>query len=366
VGVVVAAGALSLGAAAIFWLPLVTEVGYVRVDQWTTSDYDVRANFVYPHQLLSPLWGYGVSLPGPDDKVSFQVGLVPFALALFAVAGAFWLRHGGRPALRVSAQRRADLGFFALAALAAALFMLPSALPAWEALRVPLAIQFPWRLLTVTTLGLSLAGGAAGLYSRGGLGGQVALATFAGAALLASYPYLQTPEETFRPAAEGPVSLAGLMRFQQSSGEMVGLTRWNTEKPVDSPLFYVYLQGIVPDDKVDRRVLAPDAQVATTRHTTVLDEVAVRAPSGTALRFLTQHYPGWTAYVDGRPVPITPSEKLGLISIDVPPGEHSVRLVFEETWPRRLGTALTLTTLVGLAGYGVWHVVRRRRAWARR
>jgi hypothetical protein len=300
-------------------------------------------------------------VPGPDDKLSFQVGLAPFALAVFATFAAFWLRVEGRPALRLSARRRADLGFFALVALAACLFMLPTALPAWELLRIASLIQFPWRLLTLTTLGLSVAGGALGLLSRGGPAGQLAVATFASATILASYPYLQTPEEVFRPAAEGPVSLAGLMRFEQSSGELVGLTAWNTEKPVDSPLFYVYLQGIVPDDKVDRRVLAPDASATTIRHTTILDEVRVRAPTGTSLRFFTQLYPGWTAYLDGRPAPITPSEKLGLITVDVPAGDHVVRLAFEETPPRRIGTLLTAGTLTGLLAYGVFVVATRRR-----
>src|SRR5205807_1054380 len=171
------AGALALGVAAIFWLPAFSEYGYVRVDQWTTNDYDLRSNFVYPHQLLSPLWGYGVSVPGPDDKLSFQLGLAPFVLAVFATFAAFWLRVEGRPALRLSARRRADLGFFALVALAACLFMLPTALPAWEVLRIASVIQFPWRLLTLTTLGLSLAGGALGLFSRGGPAGQIALVT---------------------------------------------------------------------------------------------------------------------------------------------------------------------------------------------
>ena len=81
---------------------------------------------------------------------------------------------------------------------------------------------------------------------------------------------------------------AGLMRFEQSSGELVGLTRWNTEKPQDSPLFYVYLDGKVPEDKLDRSVLAPDATATTTQHTTILDEATVTAPNGTLLRFFTR------------------------------------------------------------------------------
>lgn len=356
----VAAAVLALGLAAIFWLPLIAEYSAVRVDQWITADYDLRAHFVYPHQLLSPLWGYGISEAGPNDQFSLQIGIVGFVLTLFALAAAFGLRERGRPLLRLSGRRRRDLGFFAVAALGASLFMLPLALPAWEILRISSVVQFPWRFLSVSTLALSVAGGASALLVRRQPAALVALVTFCGVAVLIVYPSLGTPEEIFRPP-DTPVSLAGLMKFEQSSGELVGLTRWNTEKPVDSPLFYVYLQGVIPDDKIDRTSLASEASVRTTRHSTTLDEISISSPNGTPVRVFTQFYPGWRAYVDGFPVDIQPSDRLGLITVLAPPGDHTVLIRFEDTWSRWAGGIASVLSVFVLLAWGVRIGVQRLR-----
>ncbi|HXF64142.1 MAG TPA: hypothetical protein VNK95_21120, partial [Caldilineaceae bacterium] len=83
-----------LGLSAIFWLPMVLERQYVRVDQWFGGRYDFRGHFVYFFQLFSPRWGFGVSTTGPDDPIGFQLG--PAAL-LLAVAGVYLVwRQAGR------------------------------------------------------------------------------------------------------------------------------------------------------------------------------------------------------------------------------------------------------------------------------
>ncbi|HXG64643.1 MAG TPA: hypothetical protein VNO70_06020 [Blastocatellia bacterium] len=56
----------------------------------------------------------------------------------------------------------------------------------------------------------------------------------------------------------------------------------------------------------------------------------------------TFNFPGWTATVDGRPVEIRTWHRAGEIAIDLPPGNHHVRLDFLDTPPRRLGSRVTI------------------------
>ena len=42
--------------------------------------YDYRGHFVYFSQLFSPQWGFGVSTPGPEDPISFQLGAAALVL----------------------------------------------------------------------------------------------------------------------------------------------------------------------------------------------------------------------------------------------------------------------------------------------
>ena len=75
-------GLAGLGLSAVFWLPAFPERQAVRVDQWFDGRYAYRGHFVEWSQFFSPAWGFGVSVPGPDDAISFQIGA---AILTFAV-----------------------------------------------------------------------------------------------------------------------------------------------------------------------------------------------------------------------------------------------------------------------------------------
>jgi hypothetical protein len=239
-----------LGLSAIFWIPMFMERQYVRVDQWFDGRYNFRGNFVYFQQLFSTRWGFGISQPGPDDPISFQIGTVAL---LFAGLGVLFV-------WRRADRLRWEIVFFALAAFGAVAVTLQGAASLWE---LPLigqvlgVAQFPWRWYSVMAPCLSvLAGLAAGLWLDRSVAPEMqpasasattprtatltpSLLFLCALVILASYPYLRVQ---ISEPAEGPVSLAGLMRFQQSSDEMTGSTAWVKEIPVWSPMADYYMQ----------------------------------------------------------------------------------------------------------------------------
>jgi hypothetical protein len=78
------------------------------------------------------------------------------------------------------------------------------------------------------------------------------------------------------------------------------------------------------------------------------DELRVTSSEGTALRFYTYYFPGWQVYIDGERLPdsaLRPETQYGLITVDIPPGEHHVLLRWGDTPLRRVGKALTLASL---------------------
>jgi hypothetical protein len=90
-----AAVALGLCLSAVLLAPAVLEYAAVRTDQWAGGYYDYRDHFVEAFQLLAPGWGFGASVPGPDDAMSFQLGAAPLVLAVLAVFGRGLGRRGG-------------------------------------------------------------------------------------------------------------------------------------------------------------------------------------------------------------------------------------------------------------------------------
>jgi hypothetical protein len=71
-------GGLTLGALGL--LPLLLRRGLGSGDWPTFADH-----LVYPHQLLLAGWGNGPSIPGPDDTLTFQLGLVACGLAVLGI-----------------------------------------------------------------------------------------------------------------------------------------------------------------------------------------------------------------------------------------------------------------------------------------
>jgi hypothetical protein len=228
------------------------------------------------------------------------------------------------------------------------LFMLPLSAPLWNLLPVASLIQFPWRLLAVTAVTLAILAGAAIAQAQEGTRqgwepsrGHGALLVLM--AVLASFSYT-LPEYTPVPdIAEGPLLI---LKFEREYPDMVGMTAWTQEQPSDSPLVEQYLAG---GPLVTAEALAPGAQVEMIRAGGASDELWVRSEGGTALRFYTYYFPGWRVTIDGDRLPdeeLRPETVYGLLTVDVPAGEHRVLLRWGDTPVRTAGKALTVICLV--------------------
>lgn len=347
---------LGLGLSATFLLPAMTENRFVRVDQWYGGRYAWGGDFVEFFQLFSPRWGFGASMPGPDDDVSFQLGVVPVVLSLFAVVGL--LRRRAHP----TAARL--IAFFVVLTAVVVLLMLSVSAPLWQVLPLVRLAQFPWRLLTLTVIAMAFLCGAAVQEGAGphspGLDRRakpafVDIPTLILVALLilGSLPYMRAE------MSDQEVSLAGLMRFQQSADEMTGSTAWAREIPTWSSIADYHIAGEPLTSKIafDALYRQPGRPHARTLELDVDRElVEYTTQRSVLLTFNTFYYPGWHAYLLDpetdevlEELPIATRGTLGLMTVRVPAGMGRVLLQFEDTPLRNLGTAVTLGSLA-LAG----------------
>jgi len=410
---------LGLLLSAFFWIPALSEGGLVNQDQWYGGYYNPELHFVYPHQLLEPGWGFGISQPGPDDvqqgALSFQLGAAPLALAVLALVG---LRA-------IPAGRRRELWLLLGWLLLAIFLMLPIATWAWRTIGFVSFAQFPWRWLMIAALPLATLAGSAAL-----LGGRLSRTVYPAEQLdspaparglrhphspanntlnlstlllallliLGSYPYLRA--ETIDPTPQqGPVSLAALMRFQQSSDEMTGAPKWVdlSQRPMWSDMAELYVQADDPPLRPDATKAEVDAAIAR-QLAAVTSKVDYRLmPQNETLAVWSQElgaaherlwvhagapgqqivfniawFPGWRAYLlGGETGPIVaelPLERedgpLARVVVPVPEGENYILLRFQDTPARTVGKAVTAVGLLGLLMVAVLAVVFWR--WSRR
>lgn len=348
---------LGLGLSAVFGLPAMTENRFVRLDQWYGGRYTWGGDFVEFFQLFSPRWGMGASVPGPDDQVSFQLGAVPVVLGLVAVASLL-IRRKDR-AFRL-------IAFFAALVVVATFLMLEASAPLWQTLPLVRVVQFPWRLLTLTVFSMAFLCGAVarGEERRGGLVDLPALVLVL-LLLLSSLPYARAE------MTEREVSLAGLMRFQQSADEMTGSTAWVREIPSWSPLADLHVAGEPLTTRVDFESLFRQRGNAFARPLEFKahrELVEYQADRPVLLTFNVFYYPGWHAYLVDREtnavlheLPISLRGKLGLITVRLPEGTGRVLLRLENTPLRSLGTAMTFASLALIAGLVVGRLVLGQR-----
>ncbi|MDW8316758.1 MAG: hypothetical protein RMN53_02780 [Anaerolineae bacterium] len=338
------AGLLGIGVAAIFLLPMLLEQRYIVQSQWVQGTYGYRLHFVYPNQWLDPAWGYGYSddPDGPNDGMSFQLGIVAVGLALTAAAAG----------LRRQAPRREITAFFLAVTAGALLMMLPAAQPVWDALAPLALVQFPWRLLGIASFGLAILAGAGvaavlalEAVSPGETSAQQPVAYLVAVAVALASFFFTVPEYTdITPVEESPLSI---IRFETEHPDMVGITAFSQAVPTDSPLVAQYWAG-QPLQKA--AILRGQGQVQTLRVGGASVTAQVDAATPVTVLFYTYHFPGWRATVDGQPVPHRPEPPYGLIALEVPAGQHLVTIRHGATPVRTAGALISAGSLAAVLG----------------
>jgi hypothetical protein len=242
------------------------------------------------------------------------------------------------------------IAFFAVLTAVVIFLMLSVSSSLWQALPLVRLAQFPWRLLVLTVVSMAFLCGAAARGIRSETA-TVSISTLILIALLilGSLPYMRAE------MSEQEVSLAGLMRFQQSADEMTGSTAWVREIPTWSPMADYHIAGEPLTSRVDfdalyrqpGRVHARTLELRTDRE---LVEYSAERP--VLLTFNMFYYPGWHAYLLDpetnatiEELPIALRGELGLMTVRVPEGVGRVLLQFEDTPTRKLATALTFGSL---------------------
>ncbi|MBN1218716.1 MAG: glycosyltransferase family 39 protein [Anaerolineae bacterium] len=338
----IAAGMLGVALAAIYLIPVLAEMRFVKVEQWTSGSYNYLQHFVYFSQFFSPEWGYGYAGAGLLDDFSYQLGIVVVALVGFALVSTIRCRFPHRGAAL----------FFLLSTLAIIFLMSPLARPVWQVLPIAALVQFPWRLLGMTAFTLSIGASSQLANYKSPIAHrtpQPALYLLCLVVILASFPYT-LPQYTEIPDwAETPLAVVKWDRA--SIVDRVGRVSVTAEQPQTSPMESQYLNG---EPLTVAGIIAGSGQVETLHHGGGSDAVRVAAAGPVTLQFYTYDYPGWRVTLDGQPIAHRYEPPYGLITVDVPAGEHTVVLRMGSTPARTLGTVVSGVALLIMMGFLLW------------
>ena len=329
------------GLSAFYWLPFVAELALVRIGRGGIPIWAVFPDhFLKLSDLIQSSWFYQYT-PAP-----FALGLVPVLLGTLAFASAL---VAPKP-IRV----RATIIFFSVVAFVAALAMSEPTRDLWLAVPFSMMIQYPWRVSVLINLSaaivisaLTLAPHQFNLPRRfDPVVLQFILIVLIACALIFTALGNLAPQEIFLPG-DAP-TLAQLARFEAYS-QFIGATTWGEYLPATFKVANLAAFRVPPTD-------APRATIALTRYDAARREVSVSASTPISLSLRAFYFPDWHALIDGQPAAAYASTPIGLLTVDVPAGDHRVTFIQRDTLPRQVGAVVSLISLlvlIGLTAFGV-------------
>lgn len=139
---------------AFYWLPVLLEIKNTNVISQVSGGSDFRNNFVCFSQFWNSPWGYGGSVKGCVDGMSFILGKIHILVSFAALLISFVLIF-----LKVKTKKvYFTLGAF-LVFVISVFLMTEASKPIWELVSPMAYFQYPWRFLNIAAFSSSILAG---------------------------------------------------------------------------------------------------------------------------------------------------------------------------------------------------------------
>jgi len=358
---------LALGLSAFFWLPAFLEKQWVKIHlAYTPAGMNYHYNFLSLGELFSLPLPVHTALMNPAPPRS--LGMVQSALALLAVIGCWGFKDR---------EKRLHVLFFSFVLISLIFMVLPQSVAVWDHLPLLEYVQFPFRFLGMASLAAALLDGAAIYLLSSRLTFDVSRFTFHASSFKISLliPATILAVEVLIIALSLPwlyprycyttkgLSIANLARLERSLG-VIGATSageylpiWVKQVPSGSSMEAMYRAGS-PIERLEPSSLPEGAVLKSANYGLTSADILIDSPQPFQAVFNTFYFPGWKAYVDGQQVPIAPTELYGLISFQVPAGESTIQLRFQDTSLRLAAKALSALSALIVLAVVIWSLVK--------
>jgi len=326
--------ALGLGAgiAAIFVVPVIFETRYVGL----FFKFDYRDYFLFEHLRVALT---STRFPKDSSLSSYLLDteLVAFAtLALFGVSSVIlWLTSRSD---QWAPKRRATQRAVWVVTCGSFLMSTRLTAPIWKMVPGLSFLFYPWRWLVVATAGTALfAASCMRMIKRQPSWQSLNIAALA---LLIAFSLSVSALMVWRAPYDRAALEGGLARRDAREYRPVWWDGQVREESWQSPA----------------HIESGSCEVQALDDAGIKQNYLVRASSESVITLRPLYFPGWVARVDGAKVQIAPSAE-GNIQLTIEPGEHSLALSFEDTWPR------TLSKLVSAISFAcvVFLFIRRKK-----
>ncbi len=321
---------LGLAASSYFWLPAIVESSLLKYD----TVFNFKDHFPTLRQLSTPYFGYGASVPGPYDGMSFFIGTIN--LVLFAAGVILFFFN-----FKKITKEQLIISIWALVVFLVSIFLMNyRASLIWDNLPLIPYFQFPWRFLSMTTFATPIF---VILLQKLKYSSYLGFAIIAGAIIL-NISYFKPHDFLGR---TDQYYLDRYIPYPKVSDEYRNISEEYLRLPLSTQ---------VRPDKNYPRIEIAEGELSSINYINSLNaKFNAVTQTKTTITYYKYLFPGWTATVDGSGVPLRSGEPFGQIIFDVDAGTHKVEVRFKESNTRmvfNLISLLSLTAALGLLTIG--------------
>jgi hypothetical protein len=303
----VSAGFTAVLISSFYWLPVLFESGLVTVSQTTEGYYGYGVHFTTLYRLfVSSFWGYGGSVWGDTQFMSFSIGYLHWLLPAVTLFVWLYLKLRGE---KIEKSFYVTLVLSIIGILAVFLTHGKSVF-LWKIIPAIAYIQFPWRFLGIASLFLSLAGGGISMLFSSWLISVILVAA------------VVVNVGNFRPD----------IWKDQSDKEYFSGDWWEVQKSSALSDFWPKSAGELPKEN------AP-----------INSEIIMTTDKFQKIRFPIVYFPGWMIKTKKELVQTFPSGDHGLVTAKIFNEDlNNYKLIFTDTAPRKIGNIVSFISIACL------------------
>jgi hypothetical protein len=331
-----------LSLSSFYWLPMFYERQFTFLDK-ELGGY--RDHFIYPYQFWYSPWGFGASIKGIEDGMSFQIGKVP--IFLIGVSFVFFVIY-------LFKVRKKD--FFLILNFLIFVFLMIFGLwmttfysdIIWKNFKILWSLQFPWRFLAPTSAFVALTA-SFGIYFLEKLikSKKIIWLICFFLIMLIIFKYHQY----FKPQNYLHVSDKELVTDEEIVWKQSKTVLHFVPKGVKAKKneYGVYVLDIekknLPKNLFE--IKKGKAKVKILENRFQDKKFFIDAQTPTIFQLNTFNFIGWQAYLNGKKIQIDDKNDYKLITVFIPKGRHNLEFRFEDTLVRKIGNYLSLLSFFG-------------------
>lgn len=311
--------------ASFYILPAYFEQNLIQAENLKESEFipNFRSHFVTVNQLFfSRFWGYGASVWGDKDGLSFQIGWPHWELAVLTIC-LVTFQFIRNKSLENGKKYLIYYIFFFVSVVSLLMTHNKSAF-FWEWSDKLQFVQFPWRFLSIAIFSVSFLGGAVVLFIRKQLRIYfVVIITLL--TIFINYKYFQP--ESLQYSLSDKNLLTGLTWEFYQQGALTDYLPKSAQKPN-------HIAPLMPHAGVN-------ANIKNYQNKSNKFSFQAEIKEKTNIDIPVFDFPGWKVFANGLLIKHSNKGEFGTIQIRLVPGSYLISGVFENTALRLLANSLS-------------------------